>query len=327
MLCLPVSAAADTTVQSELVEVNDSGASGTVTLTETDGGGLKVVIRSEGLVPGVFHAQHIHGSGHGGHFMCPTSKDDTDGDGVLTNEEGMGEYGLIFFPLTTRGSATPKDALAADRMPVADSQGRISYERTFPAEMLPDGLLENLSSLHVVQHGIDANDNGKYDLDALGESTFAKNQGKAGVPEEVTNPAACGVVEGAEAAKPRAAGPIWAVSHRSDLNAPLVAAEALAVLAAVAAAVPRVVAADRRRPRLRPTSRHRTRAYSTSGPLPIRKTQAGGHAVCTTWCRGSIDLARRPDSGRTVCRPDHTRTSRTKGLDFTPASGSSTRSR
>ena len=75
----------------------------------------------------------------------------------------MGEYGLIFFPLTTSGGATPKDALAADRMPVADSKGRISYERTFPAEMVPDGLLEHLSSLHVVQHGIDHNNNGKYD--------------------------------------------------------------------------------------------------------------------------------------------------------------------
>ena len=203
VLCLPATAAADTTVRARLVEVNDSGATGSATLTATDDGGLKVVVRSEGLVPGVFHAQHIHGAEHGGHFMCPTLKEnDTDGDGVLTNEEGMGEYGLIFFPLTTRGSATPKDALAADRMPVADAQGRIRYERTFPAEMLPDGLLDHLASMHVVQHGIDANGNGKYDLDALGESTFAKNQGKAGVPEEVTNPAACGVVEGAEAAKP-----------------------------------------------------------------------------------------------------------------------------
>ena len=118
----------------------------------------------------------------------------------------MGEYGLIFFPLTTRGTATPKDALAADRMPVADANGRIHYERTFPAEMLPAGLLEHLSSLHVVQHGIDVNNNGKYDLAALGESTFAKNQGKPGIPEEVTNPAACGVVQGASAADPARGG-------------------------------------------------------------------------------------------------------------------------
>ena len=72
--------------------------------------------------------------------------------------------------------------------------------------MVPDGLLEHLSSLHVVQHGIDVNNNDKYDLAALGESTFAKNLGVAGVPEEATNPASCGVVQGAGAAKPARGG-------------------------------------------------------------------------------------------------------------------------
>ena len=246
LLCLPTAAAADTTVRAKLVEVNGSGVTGTATLTATPDGGLKVVIHSEGLVPGVFHAQHIHGSKDGGHFMCPTVKmNDTDGDGVLTNEEGMGEYGLIFFPLTTRGTAKPQDALAADRMPVADSKGRISYERTFPAEMLPEGLLEHLSSMHVVQHGIDANDNGKYDLDALGESTFAKNQGKAGVPEEVTNPAACGVVEGADAANHPSGGPDMGGAPPADVNAPLVAVGAGLLLLSAAFAVSAARSRDR----------------------------------------------------------------------------------
>jgi hypothetical protein len=235
LLCLPTIAAAATTVEAKLVEVNLSGANGTATLTATGNGGLKVVIRSQGLVPGVFHAQHIHGSGRGGQFTCPTLKQaDKNGDGVLTNEEGMGEYGPIFFPLTTRGGATPQDALAADRMPVADSKGRIRYERTFPAEMLPDGLLENLSDMHIVQHGIDVNNNGKYDMDALGESTFAANQGKPGVPEEVTNPAACGVIEGAGAGDPARGGVETGGEPARDLNAPLAAAgAALLLLAAV----------------------------------------------------------------------------------------------
>jgi hypothetical protein len=240
LLCLPMSAAADTTVKAKLVELNGSGASGTATLTATDDGGLKVVIQSEGLVPGVFHPQHLHGTGHGGHFKCPSLEEaDTDGDGVLTNEEGMGEYGLIFFPLTTSGgaTATPQDALDPKRMPVADSEGRISYERTFPAEMIPDGLLEHLSTLHVVQHGIDANNNGKYDLDALGESTFAKNQGKAGVPEEVTNPAVCGVVKGAGAADRAKGGVETGGAPAPELNAPLAAAGAALLLLSAAFAV------------------------------------------------------------------------------------------
>ena len=235
LLCLPASAAADTTVKAKLVEINDSGVTGTATLTALDDGGLKVVIRAEGHVPGTFHAQHVHGTGHGGHFTCPNLKDnDKDGDGVLTNEEGMGEYGVIFFPLTTKGSATPKDALAADRMPVADAQGRVNYERTFPADMVPEGLVEHLSELHVVQHGIDYNDNGKYDLDALGPSTFAENAGKPGVPEEVTNPAACGVVQGAGAADPARGGVETGGAPEAGLNAPLAAAGAALLLAATA---------------------------------------------------------------------------------------------
>ena len=119
-------------MKAKLVEQNGSGASGTVTLTATDDGGLKVVIRSQGLVPGVFHPQHIHGSGHGGHFTCPTLKEaDTDGDGVITNEEGMGEYDLIFFSVDGQRwcdcDAARRARPQADAR--ADSEGRISYER------------------------------------------------------------------------------------------------------------------------------------------------------------------------------------------------------
>jgi hypothetical protein len=202
LLCVPTVAAADTTVTAKLVEQNHSGASGSATLTALGNGRLKVVIHSRGLVPGQPHAQHIHGSASGGHFGCPTLKNDRDGDGILTNEEATGEYGTIFLALTTRGGATPQDGLDVARMPVADSKGRLDYERTFSAKMVPDGLLAHLSSLHVVQHGIDVNHNDKYDLQALGVSTFAENLGISGVPEEATDPASCGVVQGAGAAHP-----------------------------------------------------------------------------------------------------------------------------
>jgi hypothetical protein len=238
LLCLPTSAAADTTVKAMLMEQNGSGARGTVTLTVIGNGDLKVVIRSQGLVPGQPHPQHIHGSAHGGHFGCPTLKNnDTDGDGVLTNEEATGEYGTIFLALTTRGGATPQDGLDVVRMPVADSNGRLNYERTFPAKVVPDGLREHLSSLHVVQHGIDVNNNGTYDLDALGESSFAKNLGAAGVPEEATNPASCGVVQGAGAADPARGGVETGGSPPPDLNAPLAAAGAALLLLSAAFAV------------------------------------------------------------------------------------------
>jgi hypothetical protein len=235
ILCLPTSATADTTVKAKLVEQNGSGVSGTVSLTALGNGGLKVVIHSQGVVPGQPHAQHIHGSAHGGHFGCPTlKKNDTDGDGVLTNEEATGEYGTVFLALTTSGGGTPQDGLDVKRMPVADSKGRVDYERTFSAKAVPDGLLEHLFSLHVVQHGIDANNNAKYDVEALGVSTFAESLGVPNIPEEATDPAGCGVVQGAGMSGRPRGGVETGGAPGPDLNAPLAAAgAALLVLAAV----------------------------------------------------------------------------------------------
>jgi hypothetical protein len=197
-----VPAEADTTVEAELEESNHSGVSGTARLTATTSGELRVVIHAEGLVPGVPHAQHIHGSTNGGHFMCPSMESDTDGDGLLTNEEASGEYGNVFMALTTEGDASAGSGLAIDRMPVASASGRVDYDRTFSADEVPAGLVEQLSEVHIVQHGIDVNDNGRYDLAGAGVSTFAENLGIPDIPEEATDPASCGVVTGAKAPMP-----------------------------------------------------------------------------------------------------------------------------
>jgi hypothetical protein len=214
-------ALADTTVEARLEAQNGSGATGSATLTATDDGRLTVVIRAEGLVPGQPHAQHIHGTAGGSHFMCPSMANDEDGDGYLTNEEATGEYGTIFVALTTNGDASADSGLALDRMPVADSSGRVKYERTFEADEVPAALLANLSEVHVVQHGIDVNDNGRYDLKGLGESTFAKNLGAAGVPEEATNPASCGVVTGAGSAHAPRGGPETGGAAATEGDVPL----------------------------------------------------------------------------------------------------------
>jgi hypothetical protein len=247
ILLAPASAAADTTVKATLVEQNRSGVTGTATLTALSNGGLRVVIHSQGLVPNQPHAQHLHGSAGGGHFGCPTLKmDDKNHDGILTNEEAMGEYGTIFFALTTSGGATPQDGLDVKRMPVADSKGRIDYARTFPAAMIPHGLREHLSALHVVQHGIDVNHNGKYDVAALGVSTFAESLGLHGVPEEATDPASCGVVTGAGAAEPARHGAETGGAPPAGVNEPLAAVGGVLLLLSAAVA--------RRWRRHRPTS-------------------------------------------------------------------------
>ena len=169
-------------------------ASGTATLTPTRNGGLRVELEVSGMVPGQPHAQHIHGETTGKEFFCPGADRDEDGDGFLTVEEGLPDYGGILISLTTKGDTSLESGLAVDRMPVADEDGNLSYKRTLSADDLPEGTLEQLDHLHIVQHGVDANDNDEYDIDGLGESSFAKSLGVNGIPEEATNAATCGMV-------------------------------------------------------------------------------------------------------------------------------------
>jgi hypothetical protein len=69
---------------------------------------------------------------------------------------------------------------------------------------------------------------------ALGISTFAKNLGAPGVPEEATDPASCGVVEGASAAKPARHGVETGGTPPLDLKVPLaVTGAAFLLLSAV----------------------------------------------------------------------------------------------
>ncbi len=206
LLAAPTAAFADESVQVKLLELNSSGAIGMATLTAMDNGDLKISIRSAGLVPNSPHAQHLHGDTDGTDYHCPDMSADTNGNGYLTVEEGMPDYGNIFISLTTTGDTAPASGLAVDRMPAADAKGNLAYDRTIPAADLPKGTIEYLKDLHVVQHGIDADNSGKYDLGTLGESTLAKSAGLDGIPEEVTAPAACGMVSGAAAGSVPAGG-------------------------------------------------------------------------------------------------------------------------
>lgn len=173
---------------------NNSGSHSTATV-KLNGDRMTVRIHGTGFTPKSPHAQHFHGSFDANKdFSCPTSNADKDGDGQVNTEEGLPMYGDIIISLTTKGDTSPKSGLAVDRMPVADANGNLDYKRTIT---LPAGAGDRLRNLHIVQHGLDANGNNKYDLDALGESTFAKSLGVSGIPEEATNPATCGTVSGA----------------------------------------------------------------------------------------------------------------------------------
>lgn len=181
------------TVNFSLDELNGSGANASATITSNDDGSLQVDINGTGFTPEMPHAQHIHGAPTGD-FFCPPASADKNGDGQVATEEGVPQYGGVMVSLTTKGDASADSGLALDRFPVADANGNLDYSRTIPASDVPEGVAENLENLHIVQHGLDVNGNDKYDLEALGESVFAKSLGVAGVPEEGTNPATCGEV-------------------------------------------------------------------------------------------------------------------------------------
>ncbi|KOG57015.1 hypothetical protein ADK75_05610 [Streptomyces virginiae] len=170
-----------------LRQLNNSGASGTAYLS-LHGRQLTVKINAHGLVPGQPHAQHIHGSTTGHDFRCPDASADKNGDGIVTTAEGLPAYGDINISLTTSGDTSKASGLAVDRMPVADANGNVSYARTIPVSQ---AVADHLQNLHVVQHGIDPNGNGKYDF-GKGKSELDPK-----LPQEATAPASCGMLHGA----------------------------------------------------------------------------------------------------------------------------------
>ena len=109
---------------------------------------------------------------------------DTNEDGFISVVEGIPFYGGIAYSLTTEGLTGSESALALDRFPIADKNGKYRYVRTF---VLDENAVEP-TTFHVVVHGVDLDNNGVYDGEKRSSLTDA-------VPFEATVPAACGVVE------------------------------------------------------------------------------------------------------------------------------------
>ncbi|WP_265442972.1 hypothetical protein [Flexivirga meconopsidis] len=169
-----------TTLWAKATQLNDSGASSTVTAWLT-GNQLRIKMVSTGLLAGAPHAQHIH---IGGSNQCPAPDAKGTGvDGHLRVADGMKSYGMIAVSLTKTGDSSPDSGLAVDRFPT----GNETYERTLTVSDSVAKSLRNGEGV-VVQHGVDYNGNGKYD----GES---KSELDPKLPEEATDPATCGVLE------------------------------------------------------------------------------------------------------------------------------------
>ena len=126
-----------------------SNVTGTARL-KVDGTQVHVNIHVRGLTPNLPHAMHIHGI-LGDANVCPPSTADTNGDGLLSLEEGAPFYGPIDTSLTETGDTSPASGLALERFPVADDEGNLNYNRTFT---IPQNVLDSLGSLHIVVHGL-----------------------------------------------------------------------------------------------------------------------------------------------------------------------------
>jgi hypothetical protein len=166
--------------------LNNSGAYGHAEV-EVMNRRLDIEIDVRGLAPDLPHAQHIH-FGEDARHECPTVADDTNGDFRLNTTEGAPAYGPIRVSLTTRGDTSPMSALAVDRFPTAP-MGVEHYDRKTHTQHDVAKAIRHGKAV-VVIHGVDYNDNGKYDFESAGKSELDPS-----LPAEATDPAACGVLK------------------------------------------------------------------------------------------------------------------------------------
>lgn len=143
----------------DLMPLNDSGVSGTATLTleqlRGKGQSLTVHIEASGLEPSMLHPQHIHGFKNAKkNAVCPPeeAQDNIAGlpeqasnpDEFISVEEGLPFYGPILLPLTPFPT-TP--------------DGTIDFTETYSNSELKDlqPIRTTLTNRHIVLHGMTIN--------------------------------------------------------------------------------------------------------------------------------------------------------------------------
>jgi len=191
----------------------------------------EVKIQVNGLLDGAPHAQHIHDA----QGKCPTKPAQHNGLPSINVADGAPLYGGIGTSLTNAGDTSPAAALAVERFP---STGSYTYSRTIE---LDPNVVANLKkgTAVLVVHGIDYNNNGKYD-GVLGTSELDTS-----LPAEATDPALCGAFAPMQmAGVPAGAANTGGGSSANQGHTTEIAVGAAALLAAGGAAL----VALRRRP-------------------------------------------------------------------------------
>ena len=161
----------------------DSGSNvtGTARLVEVDGR-LKVEVRARGLSPMLPHLMHIHGDLQAEN-ECPGPQFRRGGvsNRLIETADGLPAYGPILVTFSRKGDTSAEAGLNLKTAPVANGKGTLAYQRVLLD--VPDDVLDELDDLHIVIHGEDLDDDGKYD---------PKPITALGVPLEAELPVACG---------------------------------------------------------------------------------------------------------------------------------------
>ena len=161
----------------------DSGSNvtGDARLVEVDGQ-LKVEVQARGLSPMLPHLMHIHGELEAEN-ECPGPEARRGGvrPGLIETVDGLPAYGPILVTFSRKGDTSAEAGLNLQTANVANKGGRLSYQRVLMD--VPDDVLDELDDLHIVIHGEDLDDDGKYDPRPITE---------LGAPLEVELPVTCG---------------------------------------------------------------------------------------------------------------------------------------
>jgi hypothetical protein len=173
-------------LHAHLNPLNNSGARGNSDVV-FHGHRAHVDVDAYRLARNLPHAEHIHFGAEARH-ECPSVFDDRNGDFRLNTTDGLPAYGPIRKSLTTRGDTSPDSALAVTRFPTAP-KGAIHYDRRINFSSAAVARAIRTGKGVIVIHGIDYNNNGKYDFKSAGRSDLDRR-----LPAEATDPALCGVL-------------------------------------------------------------------------------------------------------------------------------------
>lgn len=184
-----VAADGDAMANLQPVALNGVQASGTA-MVGVHGTTIDVTMAATGLLADNPHAAHIHFGADARH-ECPVASDDTNNSGTLDTTEGGPAYGPVVVSLTKTGDTSAESTLAVDRFDTAPG-GDISYQRGSIEVSAEVATAIAAGQSIVVIHGVDYNDDGKYDGKAVSDLDPS-------LPTEATDPAICGALLAAPA--------------------------------------------------------------------------------------------------------------------------------